>query len=229
MKKYLFCMSIVVIFVLTACEPAVVFENPQPKGAPEEKNFATPYQGTYLSESDSSIVIIDSVCIYKRHWFDFTLSRKRIEKDDNVVKSGEFLHLKNIGKNAIYRIKNDTVYASVALEDTLFHLDGSKYILKSHEGHQIMNVKLNEASYQVIVLSLDGKGNLDLMHASRLEDIEKLEKITPTQDISHHDIEQFMINPTRVEFDEIMEQEIVFETYEKFKRINVRIEDLYPF
>jgi len=42
-------------------------------------------------------------------------------------------------------------------------------------------------------------------------------------------IEQFIINPTRVEFDEIMEQQIVFETYEHFKRIKIPLEVLYPF
>jgi hypothetical protein len=60
-------------------------------------------------------------------------------------------------------------------------------------------------------------------------EVDDLEKITSVKDVSYDDVEQYQINPTRLEFDEILKQEIVFETCEYFKRVKIPIKDLYPF
>ncbi len=213
---------------MSSCEPAVVFKTPQPKGITEVTSFSPAFRGTFFCESDSSLVVIDKDIIYKTHWFDFSIPEDRIESDTNLVKSGETLFVKDLGKCAIYRTQNDTVYASVRLADTLFILN-EENILKSYKGHQIMNLKLKDGDYEVIILSLDEDTNLELKMATLPGAVEDLEKITKVKDVSYDDVEQYQINPTRLEFDEILKQEIVFETCEYFKRVKIPMKDLYPF
>ena len=217
-----------ILMVITSCEPVVVFKTPQPKGIKEISSFSPEFRGTFFCESDSSLVVVDKNIIYKTHWFDFSIPENRIELDPRLKKSGESLLVKDLGNCMIYKIQNDTVYASVRLTDTLFILSEVN-ILKSYKGHQVMNLKLKDGDYEVIILSLDEATNLELKMATLPGEIEELEKITPVKDVSYDDVEQYQVNPTQLEFDEILKQEIVFETCEYFKRVKISTKDLYPF
>lgn len=217
-----------ILMVITSCEPVVVFKTPQPKGIKEISSFSPEFRGTFFCESDSSLVVVDKNIIYKTHWFDFSIPENRIELDPRLKKSGESLLVKDLGNCMIYKIQNDTVYASVRLTDTLFILSEVN-ILKSYKGHQVMNLKLKDGDYEVIILSLDEATNLELKMATLPGEIEELEKITPVKDVSYDDVEQYQVNPTQLEFDEILKQEIVFETCEYFKRVKIPTKDLYPF
>ena len=228
MKKIMIGLFVSIIMVISSCEPAVVFKTPQPKGIIEITSFSPEFRGTFFCESDSSLVVIDKNIIYKTHWFDFSIPENQIESDPNVIKSGESLFVKDLGKCVIYKTQNDTVYASINLADTLFVLS-EENILKSYKGHQVMNIKLKDGDYEVVILSLDEDTNLELKMATLPEEVEQLEKITPVKDVSYDDVEQYQINPTRLEFDEILKQEIVFETCEYFKRVKIPTKDLYPF
>lgn len=217
-----------IMVVISSCEPAVVFKTPQPKGIIEVTSFSPEFRGTFFCESDSSLVVIDKKFIYKTHWFDFSVPENKIESDPDLIKSGESLFVKDLGNCVIYKTQNDTVFASVRLTDTLFVLS-EENILKSYKGHQVMNLKLKDGDYEVIILSLDEDTNLELKMATLPGEVNDLEKITTVKDVSYEDVEQYQINPTRLEFDKILKQEIVFETCEYFKRVKIPAKDLYPF
>ncbi len=221
-------LAFTVILLIASCEPAVVFKTPQPKGISEITSFSPQFRGTFFCESDSSLVVIDKNIIYKTHWYDFSVTEDRIESDPNLMKSGELLLVKDLGDCTINKIQNDTVFASIRLSDTLFLLSDEN-ILKSYKGHQVMNLKLKDGDYEVIILSLDEDTNLELKMANLPGEVSDLEKITTVKDVSYEDVEQYQINPTRLEFDEILKQEIVFETCEYFKRVKIPAKDLYPF
>lgn len=228
MKKYFFWISIVIIYWMS-CEPPVIFKSPQPEGIQQVTSFSPEFRGTYTCESDSSVVIISDDIIYKTEWFDFMVTQNRIDQDPNFEKSGEFLFVKRLGKCTINKIENDIVYATAQLADTLFLLDENECILKSYKGHQIMSLKLLDGSYEVIILSLDEDSNLELKMATLPGELEQLEKITAVKDVSSEEDEQYEINPSRMEFDEILKQELVFETCEYFKRVKIPNLDLYVF
>lgn len=228
MKNSMITLFISIIVVISSCEPTVVFKTPQPKGIIEITSFSPEFRGTFFCESDSSLVVVDKNIIYKAHWFDFAIHEDRIESDSNLLKTDELLFVKDLGQSAMYKIQNDTVYASIRLTDTLFILS-EENILKSYKGHQVMNLKLKDGDYEVIILSLDEDTNLELKMATLPGEVEQLEKITSVKDVSYDEVEQYQVNPTRLEFDEILKQEIVFETCEYFKRVRIPKKDLYPF
>ena len=228
MNKILTGLVFSIVMVISSCEPAVVFKSPQPKGITEITSFSSEFRGSFFCESDSSLVVVDKNIIYKTHWFDFSIPENRIESDPSLNKSGESLFVKELGECMIYKIQNDTVYASVRLTDTLFILS-EENILKSYKGHQVMNLKLKDGDYEVIILSLDEDTNLELKMATLPGEVKDLERITPVKDVSYDDVEQYQVNPTQLEFDEILKQEIVFETCEYFKRVKIPMKDLYPF
>tara|TARA_B110000967_G_C18770732_1_gene502922 strand:- start:374 stop:1060 length:687 start_codon:yes stop_codon:yes gene_type:complete len=217
-----------ILIIISSCEPVVVFKTPQPKGITEVSSFSPEFRGTFFCESDSGLVVVDENIIYKTHWFNFSIPENRIESDPDLEKSGESLMVKDLGKCMTYKIQNDTVYASIRLADTLFMLS-EENILKSYKGHQVMNLKLKDDDYEVIILSLDEDSNLELKMATLPREVEELEKITSVKDVSYDDIEQYQVNPTQLEFDEILKQEIVFETCEYFMRVKIPMKDLYPF
>lgn len=228
MKKYFFWISIVIIFWVS-CEPPVIFKSPQPEGIQQLTAFSPEFRGTYTCESDSSVVIISEDVVYKTEWFDFMVTQNRIDQDPNFEKIGKFLFVKDVGKCTINKIEDDIVYVTAQLADTLFLLDGEECILKSYKGHQVMSLKLLDESYEVIILSLDADANLELKMATLPGELEQLEKITTVKDVSSEDVEQYKINPSLMEFDEILKQELVFETCEYFKRVKIPNLDLYVF
>lgn len=229
MKKNGLWIFVFIAISWFSCEPPIIFKTPPPQGVKATNAFMPSFQGTYFCESDSSVVVIGEQVIYKTDWFDFVVPQEKIERDTNISKSGEFLYIKDIGKCAIYRIKNDTVYASFQLADTLFYMDGVENVLKEYNGHQVMSLWLQEGKYEVFILSLDDYSNLQLKMATMPGDLEELEKITSIKDVSSEDVEQYEINPSLIEFDEILQKEIVFETCEYFKRIDIPNKELFIF
>lgn len=227
MKKIKIWIFLIVIIGLYSCEPPIIFKSPQPQGVKAIDAFAPAFQGTYFCESDSSVVVIGEQVIYKTDWFDIAIPQRRIEQDTNIVRSGEFLYIRDIGKCAIYRIQNDMVFASVQLADTLFYMDGIESVLKDYNGHQVMSLLLKEGKYEVFILSLDEEMNLQLSMATLSGDLEELKKITPIKDVSSEEVEQYEINPTLIEFEEILQKEIVFEACEYFRRIDIPNRELY--
>lgn len=225
----MYWILILMVIGWISCDPPIVFKTPPPQGIETINAFAPSFQGTYLCESDSSIVVVEPHVIYKTEWFDFVISQKEMQQDDNFIQSGEFIYLRDIGKCSIYRIKNDTVYASVQLADTIFYMAGEKNVLKEYKGHQVMSMLLNKGSYEVFILSLDEDSNLEFKMATLPGTLADLQKITPLKGVVNHtkEAEQFEINPTMMEFDEILKQEIVFETCDYFKRINIPNQALF--
>ena len=221
MKPIWIILSLFFFTLMISCDPAVVFNSPQPEGVEIQDNFDPEFRGTFMCESDSSIVVVDTHIVYKRHWYDFAIPKERVEEDPNIIRSGDLLYIKDKGKCAIYKVQNDSIFGSLPLTDTLFMMDGKTHVLKSYKGHQILSLKMNEGKYEVAVLSLDEDLNIQLKYATLPGELEQLEQITPVEDISHDEVEQYMIRPTRMEFDEILRQEIVFETCEYFRRVSV--------
>ena len=122
------------------------------------------------------------------------------------------------------RIEDDSIYHSDFIHrDTLIYL-GKDHVLKYFRGHMIINRKLADEKWEVMLLSLDEHLNLALSITSLPEEIEQLEEITPVQDLSTDDQVQYRISPTVIEFDELLQTQLIFQECDYFYRIPQEIE-----
>jgi len=67
MKKNWFWILMVAIG-FASCEPPVIFNTPPPQGIAATNAFAPNFQGAFLCESDSSIVVVEEKAIYNVDW-----------------------------------------------------------------------------------------------------------------------------------------------------------------
>ena len=58
---------LILTMVLFACDPTVVFMEPQPEGKSDLKSFPAKYRGTYMELEDSSIFIITGSIILEKY------------------------------------------------------------------------------------------------------------------------------------------------------------------
>ena len=221
MKKTLIYLTTLALLIFTSCESKLVFSGAQPEGIEVSTRFDEAYYGNYFCESDSSIITIEPKVIHQWKYINFNLTTAEIAEDENILFVGEGLYINGYDGCFIYRIKNDTVYASLPVRDTLFLVDHPTCVLKSYNNHQILNFKVSDEKWETMILSIDKETNITLLSAKLPEDIAALEKITPVTDISLEDKEQYIISPTLMEFDEILTKELVFNSCEYFPRVNV--------
>lgn len=215
---------IVLLFLLYGCmEPAIVFKEPQPEGAKLERFISPIYRGTYFCSSDSSIVYVKPKSVHKERAYSFEVPLLELDTIKEAELVGNTLYLEGFEEPIPVDIIQDTVYAEVLLQDTLFEI-GPTNILKSFNGHQILNKRMDQDRWEVLILSLDDQLNLWLSAVILPEDIAVLEAITPVEDISREDQAQFRIAPSAMEFEEILKQRLIFVECDMFTRIKLPVE-----
>ena len=219
MRLILIIFVAVIMQAIKCNEPAVVFEEAQPKGVDKKMSIDPIYWGAFLCESDSAIVHITSKVLYKEKAFAFGLSLAEVDSLPNVELIHDYLWVDDWTEKLPATVVGDSVFSEVTFRDTLF--DVNKHVLKSYRGHQVLNIPLDKNKWEVQLLSLNYDFNVRLQEAKMPEDLESLEDITPMKDISNDKKKQFLIKPTLLEFSEILSQELIFETCDYYTRLRL--------
>ncbi len=223
MKKLIALILISTSFLISCEEPAVVFGGPQPKGLSPINAIDMIYRGTFICESDSSLVHVHGRTIFKEKAFQFSLTPEEIESTDGLDLLGDQLILSDWPEPLPAEITDSLVYSSILLRDTLFHM-GAEQVLKAYKGHMILNKKINDEKWEVMILSLDYDRDLRLSRAELPDDFDRLNMLTPIKDISTEDKVQYLIAPTVMEFDEILKRNLIFQECDMFTRTNGKLQ-----
>lgn len=224
MKKlaYLFLLS---FFFIIACEPPIVFTEPQPKKVKAETAFSEEYQGVYFCESDTSLVKVTEKGIYKEKDFYFTTTPEDIsEMDDMYLENDELIINWYFKPLKITYLDDEHLSGVLTIRDTLFWISNN-HVLKYYKGHQILNYNLGNRKWDIYVFSQDDYGNVSYMRTKLPENLEELEKITPVTNLSDKDKTQYQVSPTKMEFKKLLETQIIFEECDYFNRIGRKLED----
>ncbi len=125
--------------------------------------------------------------------------------------------------------KGDTIISKVVMRDTIFAIrDGQ--ILKLYKGHLILNTKLDENAWAVLVASHKDAGTLSLSRAEIPENLSQLDAITPVKMLTERNEEgtQIYITPTAEQFGRILNRGLLFDsTCSEFERIVPLQEHIY--
>ncbi len=223
MKNSFILLLTLVTISWYACVPPVVFSEPQPKGYNPQNSFPIYYRGTFLCDSDSSIVHIHGKTIFKEKEYELAATLEEIDSTPEIRLDGYNLYVEDFDQPFPINVVGDSVFGKMAVRDTLFQL-GEKNVLTQFRGHQILNKKMSNGDWEVLILSMDYEFDLALSMAALPEDLDRLKEITPVTDLSQGDTLQFKISPTVYEFSQILDEELVFETCDYFKRIALPVE-----
>jgi hypothetical protein len=198
-RYFLFCM---VALLVQSCQPAAIFDKPQPADVAALSAFPKRIQGKYLSQDDGSqlqITARSAIRIY-----DFYEKSHVSQLDSNQQIIGDTLFDLKTNKGELIQIEGEI--------DTLFTIDDVN-ILKKFKGYYFMNIYMPPNTWQVKEMEFK-RGRLKLSSISPKEDVEQLKTLTETA----QDTMPYVFSPTRKQFKKFVRNE-GFRDVEAFMKI----------
>jgi hypothetical protein len=220
MNIFITILSCLLLGVLNSCQPPVVFGEAQPVGTESISSIPESYMGIYWCKTDSVSLFIDNKAFIKSKDFLVSMTIEEIEDDPDLELQKGKIYVRSLGQSFPIQNKGDTIISTIIIKDTLFVI-GPEQILKPFKGHLILNTKLDENAWGVMLVSHEGEGILSLAYAELPENLSVLDSITPVKTLAKKDnIEtQILIRPTRDEFERILKNRILFDaSYYEFEQ-----------
>jgi ribosomal protein S24E len=221
MKGIKILLLVFLTFTVLGCQPPVVFGGPQPENAEPLASVPPEYQGIYWCQADSASLYISSRTFMKQKEFLVKLTREDIDSNPDLALREGRLVLTQWGSTFPIREKSDTILSHVYLYDTIFAISDEQ-VLKSYRGHLVLNTKLDENAWLVLVASLQGGRTLSLSRAEIPDNMASLDSITPVHILSRNGDSgtQILITPTAEAFGRILDRGLLFDTTcSEFERI----------
>lgn len=168
--------TLIVSICLTACEPPVTFNEPQPTGAENLSKFPNRLQGQYLSIADGSTLSIDDQSIQRIYDYDYKIHPSQL--DSNSRLSEDTIIDIRTSEKTISKRDGDSLIIHVHGIDTLFHLSYDN-VVRKFKGYYFLNTRYDKESWSVNKVELL-KGQLKISSISTKQDVEILKEITET-------------------------------------------------
>ncbi|WP_273568089.1 hypothetical protein [Maribacter halichondriae] len=216
-----FIITVLCVGIFTSCQPPVVFGEPQPADTKPLSTIPREYHGIYWCKVDSASLFIDDRTFIKRKEFLIKLTKAEIDSSNDLELQNGRLYVNDLGSSFPIEEKGDTIISKVVMRDTIFSI-AKEQILKPFKGHLILNTKLDENAWAVLVASHKGAGILSLARAEIPENFAQLDSVTPIKMLSERDSEstQIYITPTAEQFGRILDRGLLFDTScSEFERI----------
>lgn len=210
-KIGIFGVFILWMFML-ACEPSVVFGEPQPSGVRPLSEVPKDYRGVYWCRVDSASLFVDNHAFIRRKEILVKLTEAEISESPELVLHENALYVQDWEQSFPIEKKGDTIVSALVVLDTIFSI-GEQDILKPLKGHLVMNKKIDENAWMILVASLRPEGTLAISRAELPEDLSQLEKITDVKTTASDNdrVTQIFITPTQEQFETILQKKILFE------------------
>ena len=201
--------AVSLLLLSNACQPVTAFDKPMPPDIESITSIPEPFIGVYLCESDSNLIYIDQHEIYKESLREFYTTRDKVKETENcaLVAGGLFLP----GRAACIPVEfigEDSIYAKIYEVDLLFGFRENE-IAKYHNGHLFLNLKDKKDYWYTFLFTPNNDGSVEWKLVDVPNVIDSIENIT--HNYTSIEIEknrrQFVLSPTLVEFEDILEKE----------------------
>lgn len=176
MKNTLIAAFCSLVLLLSACEPAVTFKEPQPADTKNLNEIPRRLRGSYLCQSDSSILYISDKLMFQQYegveWsHESALGNEYRESGDTVT------HIAS-GRSILAERAGDSLWIPVQWNDTLFSMSFDN-VLRKYQGRYFINTRYDKESWGVYMLELT-RGTLEVRSISTENDWKSLKEITET-------------------------------------------------
>ena len=217
MKNFYFLLLI----FIGGCTPPVVFEQPYPTDKPNLAGIPQEYQGAFICESDSSLVIIAErdITVHKSHYFRTQLSR--VDQRDDCRIENDKMYIAGREECIPLSIVSDSVVQGVFHEvDTLFVMS-SKSVARYYEGHLVISQELQTVEWAVSLLSRQLGGDVTYRAITDKTSIKEVKRITQATDITRSTDKKprYRVKPTMREFEDLLKSQKVFVECEYLQKV----------
>lgn len=203
MKNVFFVL--ISLFILTACEPGIYFEDPQPIDGKTQKKFNNKYIGKYKSSSTKGAFLeITKSSIITEYFWKEEYTTTSIDTMPSFEWKNDKLYYFNEPQK--FTQKGDTIIIDKYSKDVVFEI-GESNLLKSYKKMYFLNTEY-DYGWKVKKLMLDSKNNLVISKISSNDEIEHLEQVTTVETVMHDDtsgsVDYYKVKPADDEFDDII-------------------------
>lgn len=212
------------LFFIISCTPPVVFDQPYPPDAADLELIPLAFQGEYICESDSALVIISdkNITIHRTNYFQVPLSQIEQRNDCSIADDKMYV----TGRHeciALDMVNDSTVRGIFEEHDTMFVMQPGS-IARLYKGHLMINQEYRNNEWAVNVLSPQPQSDLILKAITQRSNINDIKKITPTKDIttSKDKKPRYIVKPTLKEFDELFNDKKIFIECEYLTRVKLQ-------
>ena len=199
--------------LFVTCEPPVVFMEPQPIGEKHLTTLPDQFRGMYWCKTDSITLIINDKTIYKDLDFETSLLKSEVDSNPEVSYDNGRLYIKELNQSFPAQLENDSLVFNLTLKDTIFDIS-EKQVAKLFKDRIILNIQLQDKSWEVKVLTLNQNNMLTIAQAEIPQDLEELKHITHVDEVNYSEnekIRQIKIAPSKDEFNQILKQGLLFD------------------
>ncbi|MCB0430652.1 MAG: hypothetical protein H6585_13325 [Flavobacteriales bacterium] len=214
--KYL----IPLLLILSACEPVLNFEEPQPAGVKDMFRFKKRFQGNYLCPGDSSLLTIDETHVVQSWHLISKLSRLELDTMKGVQVKDGMIYKNGSERGYPVHFEQDSVIVHVDFSDTLFEVSSDDQRLRYFRRRYFLNKRTDGNDWGVQLLEFDKHGKLSLRSVTGgEEEMEKLKTMMPVEEIRDEDQEvvSYRVKPTRRELKTLLNSDLFVEGREFLK------------
>lgn len=147
---------LIIITILVACDPTVVFMEPQPEGKKDLGSFPSRYRGTYIEIDDSSVYIITAQNIFEKHDESFADPIEKMIEEEDVELFGDSLFIKDMNLKIPVTSRDDSIFGRFVFYDTIFDLSGDNKLRKLGRNY-FLNMP-TDSLWMVLKLTFDRSG-----------------------------------------------------------------------
>ena len=220
--KYLLLISIAIAIVFS-CTPPVVFDTAYPTDASDLIEIPFAYQGAFICDSDSSLIIINETNIIIRKEEYFRLSLKYVEEKEGCLISGDNMYVDNREECIPIVFENDSIVRGTIIEnDTLFRMEPGS-VARIYKGNVVISQELEDDLWAINLLALQENGDVIYKAITDKTKIRHVQQITATKELpsNRRNEPKYKVKPTMGEFDAMMKDEKVFVTCDYLTRVNL--------
>ena len=215
-------LLLLILILFWSCEPPVVFDQAYPIGEADLDNIPNSFQGSFICESDSSIVHISDQLIIHESYYRFRSKLKDLEEREDCSIEDDKIFLKGMSECVPLKYINDSIVeGEYMMTDTLFK-NKSHAFARLYRGHLFLSQKIKSNEWIVHFLTPDGN-NLFYRAIADKSSIKEIEVITPIEKLEQADSDKprYRITPTLKEFDLLIDSPSIFIECEYLIHINI--------
>jgi len=211
------------VLLLGSCTPPVVFDQAYPTDQKDQSTIPSQFQGSFMCESDSALVIISDheITLHKSHYF--TTKVKYLEQRKDCKIEDDKIYVTGREECIPIEVVNDSIVRGTYQEtDTLFYMqEGS--VARLHNGHLILNQELKPKEWAVSLLTPEYGGDLTFKAITNKTKLKNVRRITETTDITTNQDKKprHIVSPTMQDFDKLLSDKEIFIECEYLVRVHL--------
>lgn len=195
---------LILSLMAAACDPRVVFTEPQPQGCRDLQRFPARYRGTYLERDDSAVYIVTAERILQKYEELLANPLDELLEEGDLELIENKLVLKDMNLSFPVSRRNDSIFGSLMIFDTVFDIRGEGKLRKLGRNY-FLNLP-SDSLWVVFKLNFNRSGKAylcDIDHVRELELFRQYCRVDTATNLEGNPL-KYLLSPTARELNKIV-------------------------